>query len=302
MNVGRNQTGPCFLAASDESFRFADSPQPCDGLGAFVHRIDDAALADSLIELYKAECPDRAFDLVVVSAKSLTAHQLVLVNREIGRGESIGLKSESNEFRTSDATFAAIGRCIVTLGRLEDELRHVLEDSASAKVTVVGHEAYSVRHRLFPPLTPPQSLQEAFDRLAYVLERHRLVFLHFAGAVRRNPNAVGGPTGIYERVRTEEILGHKQYYEQVDSEGEFLFKNRWFLDRYADEAISRFGPGEGNKPDVEGATHPYWSLDETGAGYLQESADLIHACAGWLRSFDTRTACDQLVSDCLSIA
>jgi hypothetical protein len=145
-------------------------------------------------------------------------------------------------------------------------------------------------------------LQEAFDRLAYVLERHRLVFLHFAGAVRRNPNAVGGPTGIYERVRTEEILGHKQYYEQVDSEGEFLFKNRWFLDRYADEAISRFGPGEGNKPDVEGATHPYWSLDETGAGYLQESADLIHACAAWLRSFDTRTACDQLVSDCLSIA
>ena len=41
----------------------------------------------------------------------------------------------------------------------------------------------------------------------------------------------------------------------------FCSRNPWFLDNYADEAISRFGPGEGIKPDVDAALHRYWSLE-----------------------------------------
>jgi len=294
--------GPCFIVASDEAFRFADSAQVREGAGAFLYRVDDAAVGESLIELYKAECPGRDFDLSLVPAGSLSAHELVLVNREISRGEAIGRNLDSDDYRSADPVFCAIGKCAITLDRLESELRTAMATTARSAVSEIGSDAYLAKHRLLLPVAKPQTLAEAFERLAFVLERHRLMFLHFAGAVRRNPNALGGPTGIYERVRADDIRGHEQYFKDVDSDGEFLFKNRWFLEHYVDEAISRFGSGEGHKPDVEGATHPYWSLDDIGAGYLQESADVIHTCAIWLREFDSRGECKELIEDCLAVA
>ena len=93
-------------------------------------------------------------------------------------------------------------------------------------------------------------------------------------------------TGIYERVIKEDVLGYRQCVDDIDSNGEFLFRHRSFLDRYASEAISRFGPGQGCKADAEGATLPYWSLEEGGDSYLQESAEAIQRTAGDVRRLD----------------
>lgn len=302
MITGTSENRACYLAAADAHFRFADAPTICDGVGAFLYCVDDAARAESLVELYRAECQTRDFELAVVAAQGLTAHQIVLVNREISRSESIANNLGSPDYRTSDPIFAAIGQCSATLTRLDVELRHVLENAAKTVAPDLRADAYSARHRLLPPIDPPHSLVEAFGTLTYVLERHRLMFLHFAGAVRRNPSAMSGPTGIYERVRFQDIREHKVYLAQIDSDGEFLFKNRWFLNNYVDEAISRFGAGEGHKPDVEGATHPYWVLEESGVGYLQDSSDAIHTCAAWLRGFDHHGECTALINNCLEVA
>lgn len=300
--ANQKTSGSVFLVAADPNYRFPDTAQVVEGLGAIVYRVDDESFAASLVALFQAEHPEREFDLRIVRASVLNPHQLILANRELRRAEVIGNNLSSEDYRTSDPVFAAIGKCAIALEQLESELRSVLDDATGSVVPESCGNAYLATPALLQPVPKPQSLSEAFDRLTFVLERHRLLFLHFVVAVRRNPDSIGGPTGLYERVRPEELQGHQKYLDEIDPRGEFLFKNRWFLERYADKAISRFGPGEGHKPSVEGATHPYWSLDDIGAGYLQESADVIHTCAIWLREFGGNSDCNKLSEDCLTVA
>jgi hypothetical protein len=132
----------------------------------------------------------------------------------------------------------------------------------------------------------------AIDRvndLLRAVERHRLMFLYWAAACRRNPLAVRSRTGINERVTRDDVRGWKEMVEAIDSEGAFLWTHRNVLDRYAQEAIGMFGPGEGMRPGepdengrsvpVDGGTHPYWSIDEGSTGYLEESSDaILEAC------------------------
>ncbi len=77
--------------------------------------------------------------------------------------------------------------------------------------------------------------------------------------------------------------------DAIDSDGTFLWTQRDVLDRYAQEAIGMFGPGEGMRPSepdadgrgvpVEGGTHPYWSIDDGATGYLEQSSDaILDAC------------------------
>lgn len=161
--------------------------------------------------------------------------------------------------------------------------------------------ATSQRSYYLPKLREPGTLEAALDRLVSALERHRLLFLYFMEATRLNPAAVAGATGVRECVRKGDLPGHDQYVATIDTDGEFLLRERWFLDRYANEAISCFGPGDGIKPDVDGASHPYWSLDEGGAPYLDESADAIQIAAKCVRRFDTDCECEQIIAKSLSV-
>lgn len=133
------------------------------------------------------------------------------------------------------------------------------------------------------------SATDRVNDLLRAVERHRLMFLYWAAACRRNPLAVRSRTGINERVTRDDVRGWKEMVEAIDSESAFLWTHRDVLDRYAQEAIGMFGPGEGMRPGepdesgrsvpVEGGTHPYWSIDEGSTSYLEESSDaILEAC------------------------
>ena len=77
--------------------------------------------------------------------------------------------------------------------------------------------------------------------------------------------------------------------DDIDSDGEFLFRYRAELDLFAHAAIERFGSGRGAKPwtsdddgravGVEGGQHPCWTLDAIACRHLEESCDaLLEAC------------------------
>lgn len=148
----------------------------------------------------------------------------------------------------------------------------------------------------------PKDIGEAISQLSYVLERHRLIFLHFVGARRVNPLAIASRTGIHEGVFQSDISGIDRYQQEVTSDEEFLFRNRAFLDRFADEAISRFGFGEGTKVNVEGASHPYWSLDDHGVPYLQESSECILNAIRAVRDFGPPASIETTLTACLDVA
>jgi hypothetical protein len=133
------------------------------------------------------------------------------------------------------------------------------------------------------------SVTDRVNDLLRAVERHRLMFLYWAAACRRNPLAVRSRTGINERVSRDDVRGWKEMVEAIDAEGAFLWTHRSVLDRYAQEAIGMFGPGEGSRPGepdesgrsvpVDGGTYPYWSIDEGSTSYLEESSDaILEAC------------------------
>jgi hypothetical protein len=133
------------------------------------------------------------------------------------------------------------------------------------------------------------SATDRVNDLLGAVERHRLMFLFWAAACRRNPLAVRSRTGINERVLRDDVPGWKEMVEAIDAEGAFLWTHRNVLDRYAQEAIGMFGPGEGSRPGepdesgrnvpVDGGTYPYWSIDEGSTSYLEQSSDaILEAC------------------------
>lgn len=135
----------------------------------------------------------------------------------------------------------------------------------------------------------PSTPVERLEKLLRAVERHRLMFLYWATASRRNPLAIHSRSGINERLYGDEIRGWTEMVDAIDAAGEFLWTHRRVLDRYAQEAIGRFGPGEGMRPavpdedgrgvPVEGGTYPYWSLGEGSDLYLEETSDaILEAC------------------------
>jgi hypothetical protein len=140
------------------------------------------------------------------------------------------------------------------------------------------------------PVNPtPKTTDECLHELLRAVERHRLMFLYWATASRQNPLAIGTRSGRSERLYGTEIIGWQAMIDAVDPAGDFLWTYRRVLDRYAQEAIGRFGPGEGMRPEkidetgrsvpVEGGTYPYWSLGEGSESYLEETSDaILEAC------------------------
>ncbi|RIK81903.1 MAG: hypothetical protein DCC68_07560 [Planctomycetota bacterium] len=291
----------CFIVAANPEYRFGDTATIRPDLGAFVYELSDVAIADDLLELYRRDVGEPAFALTAVEASEVSAPELVLARREIRRAISIGQNLSSDDYRSSDATFRAIGACAVKLEELESELRHELS-AAESETDRPTPNPFSTRVGTLPEVPAPRSRKEAIERLLHIVERHRLLFLFFAGAIRINPGQLGGRTGIRERVLHEDVRGYDAFMKSVDPDGNFLFQHRDFLDRYADEAVTQFGPGEGWKPKGDGATHPYWSIDDVGASYIEESADSIFEAVARLQEFDSSEEMQQLADQCLGIA
>ncbi|MCK4626281.1 MAG: hypothetical protein KAV00_13265 [Phycisphaerae bacterium] len=129
-------------------------------------------------------------------------------------------------------------------------------------------------------------IEEALDGLLAAVEKHRLTFLFFANAKRKNPS---NRDDRWETLCRDERPEHRIPTDDIDNKGQFLFRHRLALDLFAETAVGRFGLGEGRKPsvlvkdgkwvEVEGGSLPFWSLDEGGCSYLEGSSNaILNAC------------------------
>ena len=158
-------------------------------------------------------------------------------------------------------------------------------------------EIYQGKASAVPDDTPEQlpPADVAFGRLVRATEKHRLMFLYFAFPQRWNPS---NRTDRWDTLPENSLTNPKIPADDIDSDGEFLFRYRAELDLFAHAAIERFGSGPGNKPraitddgrvvDVEGGQHPCWGLDAISCRHLEESCDvLLEACRVLVESAQT---------------
>ncbi|MCC6493490.1 MAG: hypothetical protein IT424_10760 [Pirellulales bacterium] len=286
-----------FVVIADPSVRFNDSAIVADACGCVVAECDDPHFADGLIDLFQRTSEEQEVKLAVLPAADLSRAQLVLAQRELERARSIGANLDSEEYATNDPTFALIGHVAITLVNLAAELEAVADIAPHASGEAltspngrpVGDEAGATLH-------------EAVQKLEQALDRHRLTFLFFATAKRRNELLRNSRHGMEEAVRKDDMMGYDRVMEDIDDAGEFLFRQRVYFERFAEKAIGAFGPGEGEKPPGEESTHPYWSLDEGSASYLQDTAQGILAAARELDRADSARSCKDIVRTAIDVA
>jgi len=287
-----------FIAES--GVHFGDTRRVLPSNGAVVASISGRALAEAVADMYRVERGDDALPLVLVERSVLSVTQVALATRELSRAESIGSNLGSDDYSTSNPTFARIGSCAVDLARLAAELRPVVEGHESQNGTATGR------------LSARSPTLDRVNDLLRAVERHRLMFLSWAAACRRNPLAVRSRSGVNERVLRDEIRGWSEMVDAIDTDGTFLWTHRDVLDRYAQEAIGTFGPGEGKRPSepdadgrgvpVEGGTLPYWLIDDGSTGYLEQSSDAILDACRALAETGRGGAALELVKDASSAA
>jgi len=301
---GTADASEVLVFVADSTIHFGDSRRVLPSNGAVVASISSRALAEAVLDMYQVERGPDALPLVLVDRAALSVTQVALAMRELSRAEAIGANLGSDEYSTNDPTFARICGCAVDLVRLAEELEPM----------VSKHEAQNGRApgRQSTTSVGSRKIVERVDALLRAVERHRLMFLYWAAACRRNPLATRSRTGINERVLLDEIRGWKEMVDAIDSDGTFLWTHRDVLNRYAQAAVEQFGPGEGMRPaepdekgrgvPVEGGTHPYWSLDEGSTSYMEQSSDaILDASRALAEAGEARQALD-LVREATGIA
>jgi len=297
---GNQGQGEILVFIADAGVHFGDTRRVLPSNGAVVAAVPSRSLAEAVADMYRVERGENALPLALVERAALSVTQVALAMRELLRAKSIGSNLSSEDYATRDPTFARIGGCAVDLARLAQELRPVVE----------GHEA--TNGTATSRSSPRSHTLNRVNDLLRAVERHRLMFLFWAAACRRNPLAVRSRSGVYERVLRDEIRGWKEMIDAIDSDGTFLWTHRDVLDHYAQEAIGTFGPGEGmppSEPDangrsvpVDGGTHPYWSLDNGSPGYLEQSSDaILDACRALAETRPTGAALE-LVREASTVA
>jgi len=297
LKMSREPSISHFVAIADPSVRFDDSAIVADSCGCVVAECDDPHFADGLIDLFHRTNADQEVKLAVLPAGDLSRAQLVLAQRELERARSIGANLDSEEYATNDPTFALIGYVAITLVNLAAELEAVAD--------IAPH---SSGETLASPNDRPANndagitLHDAIQQLEQALDRHRLTFLFFATAKRRNELLRNSRHGMEEAVRKDDMTGYDRVMDDIDDDGQFLFRQRVYFERFAEKAIGAFGPGEGEKPPGEESTHPFWSLDEGSASYLQDTAQGILAAARELDRTDSARTCKDIVRSAIDVA
>lgn len=284
---------PCYLACADHSFHFDGGPQLREDCGAIIYEIDGYALAEELIRFYYREVPDRPFDLRIIRQSQFKLLDLVYVRRQISQAHSIANNLHCELYRTNDPTLRGIGLSVEKLASLEGELRLFLRTTGLRPGQETADTGTPQLWNALPVLPAATSLERASERLEFCLERHRLMFLYFAGAMRLRE-------GLQEFVRQDEIRGWEAFTRSVDTEGEFLFKERWFLDRYADEAVVRFGSCDATDDTAKNQTR-FWCLEEGSSTYLEASSDAVRNAVSQVRHFDKNKHWSDLLLRCLEV-
>ncbi len=155
-------------------------------------------------------------------------------------------------------------------------------------------------------------LRDAIEHLLRVVEKHRLTFLYCACPQRMNPSVPKSRVSAWETVEEDSVCGWHEMTRDIDLNGDFLFRHRWVLEAYAQEAVARFGTGEGCKPriltddgkwvDVMGGTLPLWSLEGDTCLELEDSSQaVLDACAD-VSDADTEGTLCYLIQQAMAVA
>jgi hypothetical protein len=154
---------------------------------------------------------------------------------------------------------------------------------------------------LEPAGTKSQTVVQALGYLLTAIEKHRLTFLFFALPKRLKGKNVG-----WETLYRDDLPRSRITTDDIDAEGEFLFRHRFALDQFAQTAIGAFGPGEGFKPheltsdgkwiDVDGSGFPVWSFDELACVYLEKTSDALFTACNPVALNDPRRQFRQLLA------
>ncbi|HEY4309309.1 MAG TPA: hypothetical protein VGN12_07640 [Pirellulales bacterium] len=269
----------------------AKSPASLPAPSTVFYCIDDAALAEQLCELFNQEYGTDTCLSLCASSESVSPQDQLLFDEALDElrlydDPDPGIYDITPTQQTLDCAQFAI-----RLQRWEDLLR--------ARLPAPQQEPRPENRDIDEPA---QQLEEALLALHKAVDHHRLTFLFFANPRRFNPLNLGTS---WETLYRDEHPQTRIPVEAVDDDGEFLFKYRWTLDCFAQTAISRFGPGDGDRavvigPEgefvpVEGGSQPHWSLDEIACQHLEQSSDrILNACKQLLR-MDARRQFHELI-------
>ncbi len=258
---------------AETGVHFGDTSRVLPLSGAVVAAISGRALAEAVADLYRVDRGDDALPLVLVERSTLSVTQFTLAMRELARAESIGSSLGCEDYSTRDPTVARIGICALDLARLAAELRPVVEQRELKSGSATGRSS-----------APSPALQ-LVNNLLNAIEHHRLWFLFWGRACSGNPMALRNRPWLNDRVSREEIRGWTEMVEASESDGKFLWNHRDVLERYAKEAMGRFGPGAGQTPSVadakvtdlsgESTKRTFWSIDDGSHWYMERSSDAI---------------------------
>ena len=149
-------------------------------------------------------------------------------------------------------------------------------------------------------------LDKAVEHLLTAVEKHRLLFLYLA-----MPQRLKGGNRGWDTLDRNDWPQHRIPIDDVDNEGEFLFRHRFALDTFAQRAISQFGPGEGFSPRHVGTQEeltdvqsrlPFWSLNELDCVFMERSGDDLLAASKHVLDCDSSGTLRPLVEKAIANA
>lgn len=262
-----------FVLMADKTMILSDETPVLRDCGMAIAEVASERLAVLATNVLIKQKSATIRTLRVVRMEQLTPIEVIHARQQIRRTESIERNLDSDEYSPTDPTAKALANYCRLFEAALDEARPL------ASLTTLNTQS-------------PHSLWGAALReLINAIEEHRLQFIYWAVAFRTGSSSRTKASAFGETVEKDAVLGWREMQEDIDSEGRFLRIHQGVLERYAEEAVSRFGFGQkaksknasiGSKSLNE--EHPAWRLNDGATHYLKRSSERVcNRCAEMVR-------------------
>lgn len=297
------------------------------------HETDSESVAGGLLGLFrKAEPPvGRGLELLaesplvleVVGTADMDLTESVLLREKL-RGQINDIKQVASKSKDdwdpvglADAGLPHDRRTVILVlyseraQKWEPLVREELGSDDTARVNSPARSRDAERNRgKSPDPRPVRPIATALDGLLHALEMHRLAFLFCTWPSRGNSGCTGGTETLYkDELPQNRIRGDAT---ESDDEDAFLLRHSHVLEQFAQDAIGRFGPGKGCKPqhkspdgswvDDEDGSYPHWTLDELGCRLMEDSSNRLMGACGEVLAADASGEIKGMVDRVVSVA
>jgi len=240
--------------------RWAMEPRiaPFNSEGAFIAAFSNREFAEFVAQSFNSNGKGTKSSIGLYDAEDFDIPVTSKIEAEIKQSEVLAAGIDCPEFRNSGVVAREIGYCLVELRQYADKLWSIY-----------------VRRAQKNEEDPPKA--ELFHNLLRALKRHRLMFLYAATA--KHPGSCTGSSGTPPYVNQLDIPGWRAMIDDIDNEGEFLWKYASVLNSYAECAIRWYGPSAPRLKSGIGDEHreasPFWSLNPGMVQSLEDSVDQL---------------------------